>query len=53
MTSEPDESDIAYYAHRKERQEQITNKNSEWQALNKITSPISTNLRIDQIYIVK
>ena len=53
MTIEPDESDIAYYTHRKERQEQKTNKNAEWQALNKITSPLSTNVRIDQIYIAK
>ena len=53
MTFEPDESDIAYYTHRKERQEQKTNKNAEWQALNKITGPISTNVRIDQIYIAK
>jgi len=53
MTSEPDESDIAYYAHRKERQEQKTNNNAEWQALSKITSPLTTNVRIDQIYIVK
>ena len=53
MTIEPDESDIAYYTHRKERQEQKTNKNAEWQALNKITSPLSTNVRIDQIYLAK
>jgi len=53
MTIEPDESDIAYYTHRKARQEQITNNNKEWQALNKITSPLSTNVRIDQVYIVK
>jgi hypothetical protein len=53
LTIEPDVSDIAYYSNRKERQEKKTNNNAEWQALNQITSPISTNVRIDQLYIVK
>jgi hypothetical protein len=53
LTIEPDVSDIAYYSNRKERQEKKTTNNAEWQALNQITSPISTNVRIDQLYIVK